>query len=321
MSAFKSLLAQDIIVTPFEVNKGYRFEGAAQLTGSYTDRFLGKNITSSLFISSSEPTTGQLSTQYQRLVYNSIKELYYSNYLSSSYGDSAHQTIIVNGQILSESYHQPQYYNYLQSTLAFSRFFPTGSDRQVGVFSMPKSLFGDSVKPNTFKITAESGSIIDDGEGNLFLVGNDVIIGNIIYSHGIAVITGTPILDSSVYGTGVYGTSTYGSYGSLGATLIENFITSPNISCSFSSSYIIHETQYKCTVSENEFNFSLNPSLTDSSTENTVYGFVTGSDFAPYVTTVGLYDDNQNLLAVGKLAQPVPTSRTTDMTFYINLDR
>jgi hypothetical protein len=318
MSVFKSLLAQDIIVTPFEVNKGYRFEGVAQLTGSYTDRFLGKNITSSLFISSSEPTTGQLTTQYQKLVYNSIKELYYSNYLSSSYGDPAHQTLIINGQILSESIHQPQYYNYLQSTLAFSRFFPTGSDYLVGVFSIPKSLYGDSIKPNTFIITAESGSIVDDGEGNLFLVGSDTIIGNIIYSHGIAVITGTSEILGSIYGSGVYGTSTYGA---LGLSFIENFITSSNISCSFSSSYILHETQYKCTLNENEFNFSLNPSLILGSTEGTVYDFVTGSNFTPYVTTIGLYDDNQNLLAIGKLAQPVPTSRTTDMTFYINLDR
>jgi hypothetical protein len=188
----------------------------------------------------------------------------------------------------------------------------------VGVFSIPKSLYGDSIKPNTFKITAESGSIVDDGEGNLFLVGSDTIIGNIIYSHGIAVITGTSEILGSIYGSGVYGTSTYGA---LGLSFIENFITSSNISCSFSSSYTLHETQYKCTLNENEFNFSLNPSLILGSTEGTVYDFVTGSNFTPYVTTIGLYDDNQNLLAVGKLAQPVPTSRTTDMTFYINLDR
>jgi hypothetical protein len=36
---------------------------------------------------------------------------------------------------------------------------------------------------------------------------------------------------------------------------------------------------------------------------------------------VGLYDEAQNLLAVGKLAQPLPTSPTTDTTILINLDR
>jgi hypothetical protein len=69
MSAFKSFLAQDVIVTPFEVNKSYRLEGVIQLTGSGVDRFLGTNLTSSLFVSSSEPTTGQLYTQYQRLIF------------------------------------------------------------------------------------------------------------------------------------------------------------------------------------------------------------------------------------------------------------
>ena len=49
--------------------------------------------------------------------------------------------------------------------------------------------------------------------------------------------------------------------------------------------------------------------------------FVTGSYFSPYATTVGLYDDAQNLLAIGKLSQPLPISRTTDTTIFINIDR
>tara|TARA_R110000868_G_scaffold160083_1_gene389359 strand:- start:847 stop:1797 length:951 start_codon:yes stop_codon:yes gene_type:complete len=316
MSAFKSFLAQDIIVTPFEVNKSYRLEGAAQLTGSGVDRFLGTNLTSSLFVSSNEPTTGQLYTQYQKLVYNSIKELYYSNYLSSSYGDPAHQTVIVNGVILSQSLQQPQFDNYLQTTLAFERYFPTGSDSSVGVIAIPVGLFGDKVKPNSFKITSDSGSIVDDGEGNLVQSGSTIIVGSIVYAHGLAVIIGTKSVFSSLYGAAIYGTSSYGS----NTEYILSFITASNITCSFSSSYNLFETQYKCTVSEKEFNYTLNPSLTTGSF-NQMYNFVTGSDFAPYVTTVGLYNEKQELLAVGKLAQPVPTSRTTDMTFYINIDR
>jgi len=94
-----------------------------------------------------------------------------------------------------------------------------------------------------------------------------------------------------------------------------------DVTCSFSSSYEIFETQYKATIRESEFNFSQNPTIISGSTDGTVYDFVTGSFFQPYVTTVGLYDEYQNLLAVGKLSQPYPLSRTTDTTFYINLDR
>ena len=51
------------------------------------------------------------------------------------------------------------------------------------------------------------------------------------------------------------------------------------------------------------------------------YGFVTESYFSPYITTIGLYDEAQNLLAIGKLAQPLPSSPTTDTTILINIDR
>ena len=34
-----------------------------------------------------------------------------------------------------------------------------------------------------------------------------------------------------------------------------------------------------------------------------------------------MYDNNHNLLAVGKLAKTLPTSRTTDTTILVNIDR
>jgi hypothetical protein len=103
-------------------------------------------------------------------------------------------------------------------------------------------------------------------------------------------------------------------------SLMTNF-TSSTTTIDFQSARTIYETQYKCTIRPDEFNFSLNPSLISGSTDGTTYSFVTGSYFAPYVTTVGLYNENQELLAVAKLGQPLPTSRTTDTTIIINLDR
>lgn len=101
----------------------------------------------------------------------------------------------------------------------------------------------------------------------------------------------------------------------------DDIINATNVTCSFSSSFDIYETQYKATINEFEYNFSLNPSIISGSTDGTVYDFVTGSFFSPYVSTVGLYDNDQNLLAVGKLSQPLPVSRTTDTTIFINIDR
>jgi len=42
--------------------------------------------------------------------------------------------------------------------------------------------------------------------------------------------------------------------------------------------------------------------------------------FAPYVTTVGLYNAANQLLAVGKLSQPYPIPSNTDITFVVKYD-
>ena len=50
------------------------------------------------------------------------------------------------------------------------------------------------------------------------------------------------------------------------------------------------------------------------------HDFCTGSYFSPYVTTVGLYNESNDLVCVGKLARPLPISLYTDTTFMINFD-
>ncbi len=322
MTAFKQLLASDIIVTPFEVNKAFRFTGAAELTGSTVgiDRFLGQNI-QGLF-SLNEATTGEVTTEYKRLIYNSAKELYYSNYLSSSYGDSVSVPYEFPGAdedgnvLVGPASSAGRYENYLQTTLSYERYFPTSSSAVIGVISIPSKLYGDKIKPGSFIITSDSSSITDDSNGNLLTSVGD-ICGVIIYQHGLAIITYDGSL-GSYYGTASYGIDAYGG-DEIG--FVTNFITSSNVTCSFSSSFTIFETQYKCTFDPSEFNFSLNPSLISGSTDGTIYDFATGSYFNPYVTTVGLYNENQDLIAVGKLAKPLPSNNTTDTTVLINIDR
>ncbi len=52
----------------------------------------------------------------------------------------------------------------------------------------------------------------------------------------------------------------------------------------------------------------------------TLIDAVTGSDFRPYTTTVGLYNETNELLVVGKLATPYPIPSNTDITFIIKWD-
>jgi len=339
MGAYKQFLASDIIVTPLTVNKLFYFEGSAALTGSNVgiNRYLGLN-TSSLFNPLTDPTTGQNGTQYQRLVYNSIKELYYSNYLNStqSYGSPVVTASLYPGNdeqgnvLVGSTSSEGRYYNYPQTTLTFAKYFPTQSNTTIGVISIPVSLFGNYIQPNSFYLKSSSGSIYDDGQGNLIYQNSGQICGNIFYGHGIAVITEDSQSLGGVYGASLYGATLYGSDPTL---IINAFITSNNITCSFSSSLTIYETQYKCTIRENEFNFSQNPTITSGSTTNispvgtfytpseNIYEWATGSYFQPYTTTIGLYNEAQQLLAIGKLSQPLPLSPTTDTTILISIDR
>tara|TARA_R100000951_G_scaffold116774_1_gene130675 strand:- start:802 stop:1764 length:963 start_codon:yes stop_codon:yes gene_type:complete len=320
MAAFKQFNSQDIIVSPLEVNKSFTFKGDGELSASNADvnRFLGKNVN---FTASTNYQTGFNSGSLilsQSSIYNSVKELYYSNYLTSSFGDDAVTASVLLGSdpsgnvLVGPNGSNGKYVNYLQSSLTQSRNFPTDENDYVLVFSIPSKLFGDYIQPESFALTlgydsinfTDVAEITDDGEGNLLSA--SINVGQIFYPHGIAVITQQDFDGNS----------------------LANAYSSTEISCSFSSSYTIYETQYKCTINESEFNFSQNPSIISGSIENNIitssgtpYDFATGSYFSPYITTIGMYNNDHELLAVGKLAQPLPTSQTTDTTILVNIDR
>ena len=68
-----------------------------------------------------------------------------------------------------------------------------------------------------------------------------------------------------------------------------------------------------------DFNMSTNLTLTRDN-DTTYLPFVSSSAFAPYITTIGLYDDAGQLLAIGKLAQPIRKRDDVDMNFMIRID-
>ena len=320
MSVYKPFTTSDVILTPFEVNKSFSFQGSTALTGSGIDRFIGKNIPPPLFISGSSPT-GQIQSQNEFLVYRSIRELYYSNFLKGEDGSPAGTASFNVDGTITGPFYTPNYYNYLPNTLDANRFFPTSSNSEVGIISIPSNLFGENIKPGSFNLEADGDIFTDDGEGNIFQ-NSTTKVGDIIYQHGMIILTTASssngatglIFGSGLYGTGVYGTNTLN--GELG-----DIISGSNITCSFESTITIYESQYKCTIRENEFNFTQNPTIVSSSSNSGIISdFATGSYFSPYITTVGLYNNDKELVAVGKLAQPLPLSPTTDVNIIINLD-
>jgi hypothetical protein len=293
MSVFKPFLTSDTILSPFEINKSFIFP-SSEFTSSNVqiDRYIGRNITSSLWISGSYPT-GYITIQDEILIYNSIKELYYSNFINSPSGSLVGTASFnLDGTITGPTY-TPNYYNYLSTTLPSYRYIPTGSGDIIGVISIPSNLYGEYLKPTSLTLTSGSITLQDDGIGNI--ISGSTNVGNIIYEHGVVILTS-------------------GSF-------INDFITTSDLTCSFESTITIHESQYKCTIRQNEFNFSQNPTLVSgSSNSGVIYDFATGSFFTPYVTTIGLYNNNYDLVAVAKLSQPLPISSITDTTILVNLD-
>ncbi len=331
MSAFKQFITNDITIVPFEVNKRFSFSGYA-ITGSNVgiDVYTGINSTTSL-------TTGVVYEQNTQGVYNGIKQLYYSNYISSSIGDILPSQSIIPGVNEEDSRNvgpiqSPRYENYLQSSLTQSRYFPTGSSSELSVISIPSKLFGENIVPYTLDInyTSSGGTgynLTDDGEGNLKIVSStfsSALYGLGVYGESDYSVTGSEYEVGEIIGQVFYSHGmvvlTKGSIAEMGSEISSSVSNLDNLDISFSSSYHIYENQYRCVINENEFQLSQNKTLLSGSSDDVYYSFATGSTFTPYITTIGLYSNNHELLAIGKLSSPIPVSQHTDTTFIVSFD-
>lgn len=99
---------------------------------------------------------------------------------------------------------------------------------------------------------------------------------------------------------------------------VHDIIHTP-FTASYRSTTTIHELSILTKLDAGDFNMSTNVTLTQDN-DVTYQPFVSGSDFAPYITTIGLYNDFGQLIAIGKLAQPIRKRNDVDMNFLIRLD-
>ena len=99
---------------------------------------------------------------------------------------------------------------------------------------------------------------------------------------------------------------------------VNDMIRTP-FTASYRSTVTIYELNVVTKLDAGDFNMSTNVTLT-ADDDSTYRSFATGSVFAPYITTIGLYNDFGELLAIGKLAQPIRKRSDVDMNFLIRLD-
>lgn len=189
--ASNSLKVSDVLTTPIKLKYSASYESSSfEANGIQVLKGYNGPIT----ITGSVPQT--------TLNYRSVQHLYYSNYLTGSYPVSASSAD-----------------NYLQSTAASGsddadvRYFPTQSNAEITIFSIPVELFGQQISRQSFILSSSQYIIADDGNGNLreidpqyapYILDNyfnpnnyfatgalvyGAYIGNIFYRQGIAILT------------------------------------------------------------------------------------------------------------------------------------
>jgi len=85
------------------------------------------------------------------------------------------------------------------------------------------------------------------------------------------------------------------------------------------NSETVTSTHYFVRVKNGEYNFSNNPSFTTGSVGEFAQPTFIGNP-KTYITTVGMYNDRQELLAVAKLSQPVQKSFSNESLIKVKLD-
>jgi hypothetical protein len=341
MSAYKKLKSQDAFVSTYVAKKNWYYSGSGviDLTPLGIQHIAAISGSSSYTLTNdtdhgrSESRINNQGSFKTKLTYRSLEQLYYRDYGSNgSIIEPYYKTQAELGNSINTSYTSSLklYDHYESSTL-----IRTGSRKlaqSASVYSFPRDIIGTHIEPGSFKMipaynavvagaqqdyvgtdyvevgyidAADIGAagylngleaIVDDGEGNLELINSKQhgVIGNIIYSHGIVILTNNDVADY--------------------------FIENPQLGIlSWKSNQPIYTYNYHVKISDYEFNHTLNPSALTGS-NNRLRNNVSGSDFQPYISSVGLYNDVNELIAIGKLSQPLQKPAETELTIQIKLD-
>lgn len=278
-------------------SNGVEITSPDELEGAVTIQ-LASNDAENFFQYDVEPKFNINTGVYEYLLYRSVKHLFYRT------------TNFHSGSVISTS-----------SLAGFPDSFY--------VVSIGQTFYGDRVKPGSFELSTEvTGKYIqDDVYGNLYISESGQInyIGNIFYNSGIAIIkhdTGSAVTNVSANGL----------------KIVEN--TEVYVDYSSDVKYERHEAIIN--IRPEEFNFSpFNPSIfstfettgsvtqslldenikpASGSTAWNLYNLMGTGIIKPYVTSIGLYNDKYELLAVAKLSEPIQRTFDTNQIFIVRFD-
>jgi hypothetical protein len=143
-----------------------------------------------------------------------------------------------------------------------------------------------------------------------------------LWNGGTDSTTGKTIAGNWAYNPGLETTLTY-TYNHK--TLIESMKLSDSSNMKTRKSEYVPARHYFVRVKNREFNYSNNPTYVYDGTDGIhAKGTIRNSDFIndprTYITTVGLYNDNNELVAVAKLSRPALKDFSNELLLKVRLD-
>jgi hypothetical protein len=212
--SYKTLNSNDISLTSYIANKQWEVSNSTLSQNGITI-YIGENLPidrTNPFDPINDSQTAN--REYRRLVYDSIKNLYYQNYTSGSltgefFQSSSfinyEQSTLTSGSMLAANRNIPTItgssaignnptlfetalYD-ISSSLYDETVFDPDQGSKLVVISIDQNIFGSGLSPKSINISASAYNIQDDGEGNLVDTFTSTYIGNVFYSQGLIVLT------------------------------------------------------------------------------------------------------------------------------------
>jgi hypothetical protein len=221
-------------------------------------------------------------------------------------------------------------------------------ESEMAIFSIPQQYYGEGIKVGTVVLEDEtlSRTYTDDGYSNLIDSGSN-IKGNIFYDRGLIVITKDIVSGSVLNNFTINFRSTKTIYeNEIFISVLENeFNVSQNPSAVYedggskitqlvnrpgssnNSTELVTSSFYDAGIKwirgkKYPFVSTLDSNKIGSFDDYLYSGSVdpTGSYLAPYITTIALYDDELNMVAVAKLPQPIKSLPDYPLNFIVRFD-
>jgi hypothetical protein len=214
--------------------------------------------------------------------------------------------------------------------------------KEVFFFNFSRLLTKDEIKKGSFSMSFMTGAYATPSSGTYFVINdegaeNDYRInspageygilyqdstttpyGLVYYQAGVAVVTAS-LFNNALYGTGAAPVATRNAVLS-GSTIDVNMDTLRRRigNISYNNTTELNSTVYFCRAAHNDFNYSSNPTYLSSS--KMVVKNTSTDVPVSYITTVGLYSADNELLAVAKTSEPLKKDPTNELTLRVRLD-